>query len=96
MIDFELVVAYPFEQEGKFMAVKQLTCRELVLEKYPTAVVDDDGEWIRIRYTEEKQELCPHCKQPWTHSVISLVVLGSAGNEVAAWEDAARSLIRKS
>ena len=67
---------------------------ELVKRTYPTAYVDDDKDWIYIRYKETVTEKCPHCnREGWTHEREAVSgSLGSGGTISSAWEDAARSL----
>ena len=72
---------------------KLLTPEELVLEKYPNAFVDDNGEWVYIRNQKETTENCPHCGQKWTRLVIDYTVggtLGAGGDKERAWDDTAK------
>lgn len=67
--------------------------QKLVLQKYPDAFVDDDGDWIYIRVTKTITEKCPTCRQDWVHKVTDYMnILGSAGNQQSAWEAAAKNL----
>jgi hypothetical protein len=70
------------------------SAKDRVLEKYPTAFVDDDGESVRIRQTKTFEGLCPHCRQSWNHQVTDYEkgALGAGSTESAAWEDAAKNL----
>ena len=72
---------------------KELTPRELVLQKFPKAFVDDDGEWVRIENMKTITEICNHCGQKWTHDIVDLLgTLGSGANAEAAWKNAAATL----
>lgn len=72
---------------------KTMSSKESVLQQHPTAFVHDDGDWIYIQVTKEVTEPCPHCKQSWTHNIVDPTsILGSGGNESAAWKNAAKSL----
>jgi len=70
------------------------TACELVLEKYPTAFVDDDGEWIYIRIGETERINCGECSRPYTRNKPTRLcrAVGGAGNNDAAWKDAAKNL----
>ncbi len=71
-----------------------LIARELVIQKYQDAHVDDDGEWVRIRVRKNITEPCPHCGQPYTRSAPEFMqkCLGSGGSAEVAWADAAKGL----
>jgi len=71
------------------------TAREKVLEKQPMAFVDDtNGRWVRIRVRETENTKCSECGRDYTRNKIPFAceVLGGAGNEAMAWENAARNL----
>jgi hypothetical protein len=64
--------------------------KDLVKAKFPTAYVNDDGEWIYIQTTKTVTENCPECHQKWTHEKEDLFwSLGSGGTEEIAWVNAA-------
>lgn len=72
---------------------EKLSPRELVLQRYPNAFVDDDGEWVRIENMKTVSENCPHCRQEWTHKVVDLLGTLGAGNCAEnAWKNAAKRL----
>lgn len=69
------------------------TAQELVRRKYPSAFVEDTGDWVYIRLRETITEKCSRCGQDWTHEVVvPLRYLGSGGSEGAAWKDALKRL----
>lgn len=76
------------------MANKKPTAKELVKEKYPTAFVDDDGDWVYIHITRLDESRCPHCNQTWRRQVIDYMhgPLGSGGSTEYAWQKAAENL----
>jgi hypothetical protein len=72
--------------------VRKKNPKELVLQKYPDAFLEDTGEWVYIR-TKIIKDTCPTCKQPWIHKVTDhMNTLGSGGDSEYAWESAAKSL----
>ena len=88
-----LLGRYDMTETGE-IGERKLTPRELVLQKYPTARVEDDGQSVDIIFTEKITDKCPHCGQDWTHYKFNPLKnpIGRAGNEHAAWDDAAKSL----
>jgi hypothetical protein len=73
------------------LAIGKLSYEQLVKNSHPTAFVDDDGEWVRIRVKMEATETCSKYKRDRTRMVTD-VAIGSAGNEQDAWKDAAQNL----
>lgn len=76
------------------MAAIKKTARESVLEKYLTAFAHDDGEWICIRIQTTEEVVCSECRRKYTRNKAPdfCIAIGSAGNEEAAWKDAAQKL----
>ena len=68
------------------------TPKKLVLQKYPDAFANDDGQRVRIRLRKIITERCPHCKQKWIRKVGEIEIVGIGGNDEQAWEAAARRL----
>ena len=74
---------------------RKQTVQDLVLERYPTATEEDDGERIYIRVAEKESRKCGECGHPYLRdkALSACRAIGSAGNSKAAWEDAARDLM---
>ena len=72
--------------------------KAFVLQKYPDAWVDDDGEAVRIYLPEKRDSPCGECSRPWKRSVRTTAgrCLGSGGQECYAWIRAAQALGYKS
>ena len=79
--------------EKKALEEKAGAAKKLVLEKEPSAFVDDDGEWVRIGFKRVRTSNCHECKQSWTREEVAIgQALGAGGSEDYAWISAARSL----
>lgn len=67
---------------------------ELVLARYPTAWVDDDGERVAIRYMRTLTTPCRECGKSWTRTekLLTDPIIGNGGTDGWAWHNAAVSL----
>ena len=70
------------------------TPKEAVLQMYPEAFAEDDGDSVYIMTRKIVTEKCPTCQQQRTQKVTDYRIgaLGSGGTESYAWESAARSI----
>ena len=65
--------------------------RQLVLDKYPTAFAEDDGESVKIWTKRKATGRCGHCGQSMPTEVTDYQFgcLGVGGTVEAAWKHAA-------
>jgi hypothetical protein len=66
----------------------------LVKQKYPTAYLHDNGEWVYVYKMTEKEIVCFVCGHKHTHYESLMVwenILGDGPSPGAAWENAAKN-----